>query len=108
MDDNKKERIFGEETDRLAARQLGVSDDYTIFSMAVDVIESLDEHEVHEAIDRAYEENGAGLDDYSAKQLLTDHIRSVKLPKGWALVGMQPLGDAGRSVYGLVNLVNRG
>lgn len=104
QDDTKQaaDRPFGSEKDRIAANQLGLAENYSIFMMGVDIVEHVDEDEFRRAIERAYDENGI-WDATDVNQILSEHLRQVKIPKGWAMVGMSPLGVDQPAVYGLVD-----
>lgn len=93
------DRCWGEIKDREAARQLGLSDEHTIFMMSTDV-ECTDEIE---AVAAEFAELGY-VDPSEVLDAVQERIRHVPLPRGLVLVGMVPLGRAEPKTYGIVDL----
>lgn len=96
------DRFWGKEKDAIAAKQLGVEEDWSIFMMAneMDYID-----DIRRVILNSEEE-----DDYmfsgSAEQIIEAvhaATRRVMLPGRLQLVGMSPLGDETKEVYGVVD-----
>ena len=94
------ERCWGEVKDHEAARQLGLQEgDHTIFMMSceVDCVEDIEE------VEAEFADQGHVLAD-EVIAAVQARIQPVRLPKGWVLVGMAPLGADGPKRYGIVDL----
>lgn len=92
------ERAWSEDKDREAVKQLGLEGDHTIFMMGTEADYADDIRKVAaEFIDFGY------VDAREVVDAVEDRIRSVKLPKGFALVGMMPVGTEGQPTYGIVD-----
>lgn len=90
------DRFWGEDKDREACRQLGLEGDQTIFMVSVEV-DYVDDLQV---VAREF----AGLcDAEEVIEAVEERVRSVKLPKGWFLVGVKPIEENGPETYGLVD-----
>jgi len=94
---NTIERPWGAAKDHEAARQLGLEGDHTIFMMGTECIDYIDDVRVI-------------LDDFdglaSAEEIIDaidERMKSVKLPNGFCLVGMMPVGASGPETYGIVD-----
>lgn len=88
-------RFWGEEKDIEAAKQLGLKGDHTIFMMGCEADYADDINEIASEFDE--------IGYVGAREVIDavqDRIRMVKLPKGFALVGMAPVGIDGEKVYG--------
>lgn len=95
-------RHWGEEIDRTAAQQLGLDDTFSIFMMA-NAVDYIDD--IHGAID-IFE-----CDFCHASEVLEEidgRTIQIGLPKGFALVGMVPLGSDSPKHYGIVDLSSLG
>lgn len=94
---NSLDRPWGINQDREAARQLGLEGDHTIFMMGTECIDYIDDVRVV-------------LDDFdglaSAEEVvdaIDERMKSVKLPNGFCLVGMMPVGAGGPETYGIID-----
>lgn len=100
-----KERFWGEAADRAAAEQMGLEGDYTIFMMGCDAdyVEDLQE------VEDEFEKNDVSLcHPEEVIDAVQERVKSVKLPKGFALVGMVPYGAKDPKHYGVVDLSAHG
>lgn len=94
---NTHNRAWGEARDREAAKQLGLEHDHTIFMMGTDCIDYIDD--LREVIN---EFNGLA-DASEVVDAIVERMKSVKLPNGFCLVGMSPVGTTGPDVFGIVD-----
>lgn len=95
--------FWGEEIDREAAKQLGLDGNHTVFMMAseADFIDDLQE------LAERLEEDGRSL--MSPHELIGEiesSMRRVKLPDGFRMVGMTPVGADEPKTYGVVDLTS--
>lgn len=94
------DRFWGEEKDKIAANQLGLTEDYTIFMMA-----NRGEFIPDEDYDAVEDELGAG-DLWTTSEIVhavREKEKEVILPGAIQLVGMCPAGKAEPKVYGVVD-----
>lgn len=97
------ERTRGKEKDAIAAKQLGVSEDYTIF-MAANELQYFDE--VMDEI----EADEDGIFDFNGIEIITElksRAKTIQLPTYFQMVGMVSInnkeGDLTGEVYGVVD-----
>ncbi|MDD5370674.1 MAG: hypothetical protein PHQ40_16450 [Anaerolineaceae bacterium] len=93
------QNIWGEQTTKEAARQLGLDESYTIVMMSMEIEYVEDARSV---IDEFEEDGFCCAKD--VVEAIEDRIISVQLPKGLVLVGMAPRGEAAPRTYGIINL----
>lgn len=98
MSDTAK-RYWGLDADLAAGAQLGLDPTYTIFMMAVEAetMEGVGD-EIHQVLG----------DDLVDASVVVDRVlacvRPVRLPKGFWMVGMAPLGQSEPAIYGVVDM----
>jgi hypothetical protein len=97
METTNTQSFWGEKKDNYAAKQLKLEGNYTIFLMSVDA--DYVDGDINELIDE--------FDSYASVHEVTEAaknmIRTVKLPEGFMLVGMCPVGFEGQNFYGIVD-----
>ncbi|MDA3834367.1 MAG: hypothetical protein PF495_13360 [Spirochaetales bacterium] len=92
------DRFWGEDKDKIAAKQLGVGDEYSIFMMA-------NEMEYYDDIDKTLREVADDGDwnlDH-VHEAIENATKRVMLPGRLQLVGMSPIDDETKEVYGVVD-----
>jgi NTP pyrophosphatase (non-canonical NTP hydrolase) len=104
IDENQMNRSFTEQKDLEAARQLGLTNDYTIVYMATHVAHIYDSEDVTNQLDETF----IRLDD--VEHAVNEAAISVELPKGFRLVGMRKIdGDeSSQRHYGFVDFSDIG
>lgn len=92
-------RPWGEAKDREAAKQLGLEGDHTIFMMATECIDYIDD--VRDVLD---DFDGVASSDEVVDAMI-ERLKTVKLPNGFCLVGMTPFGnnEREREIFGIVD-----
>lgn len=90
------DRFWGEDKDREAARQLGLEGDQTIFMVSIEA------DYVDDLQDLSKEFDGLCHVD-EVLEAVEERVHSIKLPRGWCLVGVKPIDADGPKVYGLVD-----
>lgn len=96
---NSMNSFFTPEQIRAAAQSLAVPSTWEIFFIATHV--DLLHEERQDAIEEDYGELGYLTDD-TVTEIITKHLRSIELPPGWRLIGMQPQGGGGPR-FGIVD-----
>lgn len=100
-----KGRFWGEEVDCAAAKQLGLDDNHTVFMMSseADFVDDLEE--LVEALDA---EGQSLLSPHEVVGKVDEYVHRVKLPGGFMMVGMCPVGAQAPKTYGVVDLKSFG
>ena len=102
LEDSATKRLWGENADREAAKQLGLDDTHTIVMMSTE-IDYLDD--VREAV-QEFEESGLCSPE-EVVDAIEEKIVHIPLPRGMVLVAMAPLGVFEPRTYGLVTLADK-
>lgn len=102
LEDSATKRLWGEDADRDAAKQLGLDDTYTIVMMSTE-IDYLDD--VREVV-QEFEEAGLCSPE-EVVDAIEEKIVHIPLPRGMVLVAMAPLGVFEPRTYGLVTLTDK-
>ena len=102
LEDSATKRLWGEDADREAAKQLGLDDTHTIVMMSTE-IDYLDD--VREAV-QEFEESGLCSPE-EVVDAIEGKIVHIPLPHGMVLVAMAPLGVFEPRTYGLVTLTEK-
>lgn len=90
-------RPWGEARDHEAAKQLGLEGDHTIFMMGTECIDYIDD--VRSVLDDL---DGVAAADEVVDAIL-ENMKTVKLPNGFCLVGMVPVGKQAPETYGIID-----
>lgn len=94
------DRFWGADKDRIAAKQLNLTEDYTIFMMANRGEFIPDED--YEGVELMLEGELWRADEVIAA--IKEKEQPIVLPENYQLVGMCPLGKTEPKVYGIVDL----
>lgn len=100
-----KESFWGEEIDREATKQLGLDGNHTVFMMAneSDFIDDL-----QELAEKLEEDGNSLMSPHEFIGAIEGSMRRVKLPNGFRMVGLTPVGATEPKTYGVVNLTAQG